>query len=383
MLILALMLVFVFILLIITYMLCIIHTEWKPVYVSDVPHYLSSLGFEPIKTEEIAYCASGIDVFNSLISDIRNAKQSITLSFYTIKPCTYSKQLEDELRHAKMRGVKLNVILDAMGSYNFISNSKLGNIVKYNPFGLTNKYFVYRDHDKYVMIDDSILYLASFVIRESSISTWIESGIRVVGDFKSRNIDEEFTASLKRECFITPDMFIPFWCSGKQHMGLYADVYLNCINNAKSKIYIITPYFVPPDEIIDALVRKTNEGCDVNILCLSKSDHPIIGVASEALAGDMLQRTNKRINFYRYPHTHVHSKIMLVDDDIVIFGSGNFDYRSLFQMHETGAYVKNKYLYNEIYTQLMELLSKSNRVKVRKNILKLKLLSSQMLRSLL
>ena len=153
----------------------------------------------------------------------------------------------------------------------------------------------------------------------------------------------------------TTHLYIPFWSYWKSNYGLYVDVYLNTILNTKKELYIINPYFAPPDIILNAII-KTSQHSIIKVFVLSKGDHPIIGKDAVHIIHKLLSKVNKQNTFfYVYPKTHIHAKIMLSDDDTVILGSGNLDYRSLFQMHEMGLYVKDKSLYTIIKNQYDEL----------------------------
>ena len=333
---------------------------WKPTISSDIPSLLKSHQFYPIKEPfTLRYFDNGKSLFEDMIEEINNAKKQITFSMYSVKRSIYSDILFKALSDAKKRGIHVVVILDSIGSSVFKS---LGiNAIKYNKFSLVrkNKYLSYRSHDKYLMIDDTLLYLSSFVIRKSSIESWLESGLKITSHFEE-TLNKRFIDEIVEESYALNKICIPFWSSSKHNYALYADVYLNTILNSKKYIYIFNPYFVPPRQIIDALVKQANSYVDIHIIVLSKGDHPIINFDAKYILKEMILNANPTyFHVYVYPHTHLHSKIMLADDDIVVFGSGNLDYRSLFQMHETGAFIRDKTLHDEIQRHFEKVIGES------------------------
>lgn len=333
---------------------------WLPEYTNDISAYLSSKGYNIIENPMMMFYRNGYDMFMGLINDINKAKHIVIVSMFSIKPCRYAKILLQSLHDAEERGVYVKLWVDILGTSALIRPKGM-NIEFYRPYldGLLST----RLHDKISIIDNKIIHISSYVIRKYSIEKWIENGVRIEYEGND-DVGKEFIDSMQKEAFITREAYlhrticIPFWVSKYQNRGLYANLYLNMILNAKKRIYILNPYFVPPKEIENALVERSAE-ITIYLLVLSKGDHPIINATAKCVLQRIAQNSENRIHIYEYPFSHVHSKIMLADDDITLIGSGNMDYRSLFDMHETGAFIIDKKLHTEIENYTKSLIKSS------------------------
>jgi cardiolipin synthase len=102
--------------------------------------------------------------------------------------------------------------------------------------------------------------------------------------------------------------------------------FLNCINNARTRLWIASPYFVPDFQIMNALQLAALRGVDVRILIPEKSDSPLIRVAAYSY---LVQASQAGIGIYRYQPGFMHQKVVLVDDRYAALGTANMDNRSM------------------------------------------------------
>ena len=114
------------------------------------------------------------------------------------------------------------------------------------------------------------------------------------------------------------------------------DAYLKMISNAKEKIYIETPYFIPDDSIFDALRIAGLSGLDVRIMMPCKPDHPFVYWASMSYIGELLEAG---VKFYTYEKGFLHSKVVLMDDFVSSVGTANLDIRSFKLNFEVNAFI--------------------------------------------
>ena len=103
-------------------------------------------------------------------------------------------------------------------------------------------------------------------------------------------------------------------------------VLLEAIGCATSSIHLMTPYFLPGDQIVTALALAALRGVDVEIVVPRRSNHRVVDLAMRAHVGPLLDR-GVRIWFGRSPFNH--SKLMVVDRRWCLIGSANWDMRSL------------------------------------------------------
>ncbi|MCB2180905.1 MAG: PLDc N-terminal domain-containing protein [Desulfobulbaceae bacterium] len=129
------------------------------------------------------------------------------------------------------------------------------------------------------------------------------------------------------------------------HDGLYEAI-LSAIFQARKKLWIVTPYFVPDDALAQGLIIACRRGVDVRVVVPEKSNHPL----ADIVRGNYLREIREagaRIMLYR--PGMLHAKLMVVDDDMAMIGSANMDLRSLFINYEVAVFV---YSHREVETMV-------------------------------
>ena len=101
--------------------------------------------------------------------------------------------------------------------------------------------------------------------------------------------------------------------------------FVHAINSAQRRCWIVSPYFVPDEAVLDALQLAALRGVDVRIILPEKPDHRIVHLASLSYLPETL---SVGIRVFRYHDGFLHQKVMLVDDDLATVGTANFDNRS-------------------------------------------------------
>jgi cardiolipin synthase len=101
--------------------------------------------------------------------------------------------------------------------------------------------------------------------------------------------------------------------------------YVHMINQAQNRLWIHTPYFVPSEEVVVALQLAALRGVDVRVLLPGRFDKWLVWLCSYYFSS--LGRL-ANVRFYRYNTGFFHSKLLLVDEDMVSVGTVNFDNRS-------------------------------------------------------
>jgi cardiolipin synthase len=108
---------------------------------------------------------------------------------------------------------------------------------------------------------------------------------------------------------------------------------------ARRRIWIATPYFVPDDAISTCLENAALRGVDVRLLVPERSDLKTVELAGRSYFDDLM-RAGVRI--YLYLPTNLHSKVLIIDEDIGVVGSSNVDIRSFFLNFELGVFLYGK-----------------------------------------
>lgn len=128
----------------------------------------------------------------------------------------------------------------------------------------------------------------------------------------------------------------------------WADImqlYLTIITEARERISITTPYFIPNESILNALKTAALGGVEVRIMLPEEADTLFVHYASLSYVNDLL---DTGVKFYLYTKGFIHSKTISIDGKCCVIGSANMDNRSLEHHFEMGAVVYNPGVSSEL-----------------------------------
>jgi cardiolipin synthase len=103
-------------------------------------------------------------------------------------------------------------------------------------------------------------------------------------------------------------------------------LFTGAIGSARQRVAIMTPYFLPPRELIAPLQAAALSGVDVAVVLPERNNLPYVHRATRHMLWELLERG---VHVYYQPPPFVHSKLFYVDDYYAQIGSANFDPRSL------------------------------------------------------
>lgn len=132
---------------------------------------------------------------------------------------------------------------------------------------------------------------------------------------------------------------------------------------AKEKISIVTPYFIPNEMLLEALVLAAKRGVHVKVIVPEKSNHRLADMVRKSYL-DQLQQSGVKV--YQYRPGMVHAKLVTLDGEIAIAGSANMDLRSLFLNYEIGLRVRSPETVNQL-DEWIEVLIKGSQIGVARS----------------
>ncbi|MCL1983261.1 MAG: cardiolipin synthase [Clostridiales bacterium] len=306
----------------------------------------------------------GAHMFDCLIEDIRNAKQSINVMFFIIKNDFAGRKLIDELTKKASEGVETRLLIDAMGSRQ-ISSKGLeeferagGRYALFFPpkIKYLNMKLNYRNHRKITVIDGELGYIGGFNIgkeylgQKKKFGYWRDTHLKVLGsgvqDINARFLLDWRFAS--KENVVLSEAYysevISVGISGLQIVSSGPDsqkeeikrCYMKMITSARKNVFIQTPYFVPDASILESLKMAALAGVDVRIMIPCKPDHMFVYWATYAYVGELL---NSGVRVFIYENGFLHAKTVVVDGEVASIGSANFDMRSFRLNFEANAVI--------------------------------------------
>ena len=332
---------------------------------------LSGAQFYP--DNSVTLFTTGTDKFEQLKADLRNAAHSINLQYYIITDDATGLEIADILIERAASGVAVRVIYDHVGSFGtsgkfFKRLNKAG--VKALPFfkvtiPALGTHINWRNHRKIVVIDNSVAYIGGMNIADryahgsTGKRVWRDTHIRLTGPAVAA-VQFTFAVDWNFTCGELIDV-APQRVAGALHSSTPAAignvgiqvlsggptsqwsnismVFLKCITNARRRVYIQTPYFLPSEGLLRALQSAALAHVDVRIMIPASSDSATLTYASNSYIAECLR---SGIKIYLYEPGMLHSKMLLVDDELVSIGSTNFDFRSFDYNFEANAFLYSK-----------------------------------------
>ncbi|MBE9182192.1 cardiolipin synthase B [Oculatella sp. LEGE 06141] len=137
-------------------------------------------------------------------------------------------------------------------------------------------------------------------------------------------------------------------------------LYHTCIEAAKQRIWVASPYFVPDRYTQDVLMAASQRGVDVRVLTMGVlNDKPIVYHTARELYHRMLL---KGVGIYEYQPSMLHAKVLFVDGRWISHGSTNLDQRSFFQNDEMNVSTNDANLVQWIEQFLTESFANSRHI---------------------
>jgi cardiolipin synthase len=301
---------------------------------------------EPLHNGEQAYPA--------MLDAIRQASRQVVLSSYIFDYDSVGERFAAALGDAVARGVDVRVLLDGIGElYSFPPVHRLleHKGVRYAQF-LPPRLFPptlqinLRNHRKILIADDDIAFVGGMNIGERHL---------VDTDNPARVVDMHFScrgpivAQIK-SVFADDWRFVtgqslplqPLTSSSHAPTGdaacraiadgpeadldRLAHLLIGAIGVAQQRLLVMTPYFVPPREIMGALQAAALRGIEVAVILPAQNNLPFVHRATRHMLWELLQRG---VQVYYQPPPFVHSRLLVVDGQYALIGSANMDARSL------------------------------------------------------
>lgn len=333
---------------------------------------------------EVEIFTDGKKKFDSLLQDIQNAKDHIHLQYYIFKKDEIGKTLLKALIAKAKEGIKVRILYDDLGSRRltkrfFKELKEAGGEVEAffaSKFHFINLRLNYRNHRKLAIIDGKIGYIGGFNVGDEYLGKnpkfgyWRDTHLRIQGsavlEIQTRFILDWNQASYRHDIHYTPNLFPKNIGKGDVSIQIVSsgpdseweqikNGYIKMISSAKKSIWIQTPYFIPDASVLDALRIASLSGIDVRIMIPNKPDHMFVYWATYSYIGEMLKAKAK---VYVYDNGFIHSKKIIVDNEISSVGSANIDMRSFRLNFEVNAFVYDENIAQELtnrYESDMEL----------------------------
>ena len=317
----------------------------------------SKNGSPVVAGNKIELHTSSLKILQNFIDEINQAKKSLHLEFYIWALGGDADRVCEALIAAAKRGVSCRVLLDSLGSKDWfkskwpVSFRNAGiQVTEALPIQIGRFQFRRADirlHRKIFVVDGAIVWTGSMNLvdprtfkQDSGVGEWVDAMVRIEGpvaaqfeltfafDWSVDNPrithfnDQEPPASPHEGAALAQE-----FSSGPVYRDdvLY-QVLLSAIMDAREELIITTPYFGPDDGLIQALMAAAGRGVKVTLIVPKLNDSTLVAWSSKSFYGDLL---NAGVTIAEFHGGLLHTKSLLIDKKVAIFGSVNFDQRSL------------------------------------------------------
>lgn len=321
-------------------------------------------------------------ILQNFIDEINQAKKSLHLEFYIWALGGDADRVGEALIAAAQRGVACRVLLDSLGSKDWFKSQwptrfrKAGiEVTEALPIQIGRFQFRRADlrlHRKIFVIDSAVVWTGSMNMvdprtfkQDSGVGEWVDAMVRIEGPVAAQfeltfafdwSVDNpNITHFRDHEPAASPHeggALAQEFSSGPVYRDdILYQVLLSAIMDAREELTITTPYFGPDDGLIQALMAAAARGVRVTLIVPKLNDSTLVAWSSKSFYEDLM---NSGVKIAEFHGGLLHTKSLLIDKRIAIFGSVNFDQRSLRLNFEISLIV-----YNDNFCSKLEKLIES------------------------
>ena len=337
---------------------------------------------------DVKLLINGERKFPEVIKALEQAKNHIHIEYYIFEDDHIGNEIVNILIKKANEGVKVRFIYDDFGSRSIrkklvkkLKDSKIEvfPFYKIKLIALANR-INYRNHRKIIVVDGHTSFVGGINVSDNYINDhtiknkkfWRDTHLQICGpatwylqflflcDWNFCAQDEvALNDSLfpRKETFDSQqDTHVQIAASGPDSdVPTILFALLQAINLAQKEVLITTPYFIPSDSIMDAILISAMSGVSVKLLVPNVSDSRLVNAAASSYYRSLLKAG---VKIYKYNKGFIHAKTMVIDDEIAIVGTANMDVRSFDLNFEVNAIVYDDVVANqlkkEFYNDLLD-----------------------------
>lgn len=304
--------------------------------------------FAPVGGNCVDPISHGGDFYVRMIDAIERARKSVDVEMYLWDDDDVGLRFVDALAAAARRGVRVRVLADAYGSRGVAGpltrvSSAGGDVRTFNPFRLRPfARLVHRTHKKLLLLDGTTAFTggAGFSVHFTRGTRrerpWFDRMFEVSGpvvDQMEATFDADFgrwdpsgpVVPSSRDAIPPPACgtavlrVLRGWPDARDVRPLLRDA----IDAARERVWIGTPYFLPPRSIRARLYRAARRGVDVRVVHPSREfANALLWYSVRARYGRWLRRG---VALHEYGGAFYHAKIAVFDRSVAVVGSTNLD----------------------------------------------------------
>ncbi|MCA3554812.1 cardiolipin synthase [Aestuariivirga sp.] len=332
----------------------------------------SFFGAPAFTGNSVTVASDTLDILKHMAGDIDAARSSALVEFYIWNEGGLTRGVLEALIRAAGRGVKCLVLIDALGAAGWWRGPEPDMLRKAGvelraalPVGLLRGLAGRADlrlHRKIVVIDGRLAWTGSmnmvdprFFKQDSGVGEWVDAMVRIEGPVAGA-LAAVMISDWVAEGGVTPEQVVaetglePAAPQGLASVQVLASgpgqsgdgllqIMLALINAAESEVVLTTPYFVPEDSLITALRGAAARGVKVIVVLPRRIDSLLVRHASRSFFDEVISAGGE---IHEFRGGLLHTKSITVDGGQAMFGTANFDMRSLWLNYEVSLLVYDR-----------------------------------------
>lgn len=366
---------------------------------SAFAHYMNdTCGYHPYPVTNLKYYPLGDDFLPDFLEDLSSARHFIFLEYFIVSEGQMWGKILYILSQKVKEGVEVRLMYDGTNEFTNLPHNypamleKLGIACRIfdpvRPFVSTE--YNYRDHRKIAVIDGKTAYTGGLNLADEYINAthpyghWKDVAIRSYGDGvatftrlfleswnyqankpmpeENRYIEASALYGLLKtegDRIVEDGFVIPYADNPLDGERMGEQVYLDILQTASDYVYIMTPYLILDETMVNALTYAAKRGIDVRIILPHIPDKRYAFALAKTHYRELLEAG---VKIYEYTPGFVHAKVFVSDGRRATVGSINLDYRSLYHHFEVGLYVDGNRVIGDILEDFQKTLDKCQQI---------------------
>jgi cardiolipin synthase A/B len=296
----------------------------------------------------------GPSFFDRMLDAIRAATATVDVEMYLWDDDAMGRNFVEALHQATGRGCRVRILADAHGALAVLGRLDAiegADVRFYNPFKMPFlRRYVHRTHKKMLVCDGALAFTggAGFSLHWSSGGVgrrredpWHDRMFEVRGPIVrqfERVFESDFHRWRSRRDVLRPaprEPEVEVAAPGASQLRVlrgwpdardFRSELLARIRDAKERVWLGSPYFIPPPSLLTTLRAALRRGVKLELVLPSGNwAHPLLWHASRRHYGFFLRRGAR---IHEYAGGFYHAKLAVVDGDVALTGSSNLDYWS-------------------------------------------------------
>ena len=315
----------------------------------------------PLPAETLDVYSAGAEKFPALLEDMARAEVYIHLMYLIWKKDELTAKVTEVLLERLMAGVKVRIMYDWLTCILY-SKKELRTLAAAGadvvPCYRSLTRINYRNHMKIALVDGKVVYTGGMNLGQEYIDggkrfkVWRDTHVRMTGPIVAPFISLFATRWLLNGR--SEDLATGYMPEARGHAPgegtpvqmlhssvatrnkAIRDAFIIALIAARERVWIQSPYFVPDEPLITAMCVAARAGVDVRFMMTGVPDKRIPFYAAQAY---FAQLVDAGVQVHMYMAGFLHAKTVIVDDQVCIIGTCNWDIRSIILHDEVAAVI--------------------------------------------